>query len=199
MPTRFLLERHGSTCLTAEDRFAGSTGVPLSVEGRRQVARLAERLRGERLDANCSSPKERTLEMARILDAPHGHASTAEPAPREIADGRWQGLSRTEVRTTFPSEYAMWQEDPFTIAPLNGGSGLSVLNLALPARDEEIEPAFRLYAAGELPAFQSGGLRARLIAGEACGARSKVRTHSPLFRVHGRPDAGGGCAIGRTR
>jgi broad specificity phosphatase PhoE len=31
------LVRHGATSLTAEDRFAGSTDVPLSEDGRRQA------------------------------------------------------------------------------------------------------------------------------------------------------------------
>ena len=46
MPTRIFLVRHGATSLTAEDRFAGSTDVELSDEGRRQIASLAERLDG---------------------------------------------------------------------------------------------------------------------------------------------------------
>ena len=37
MPTRIYLVRHGATDLTAEDRFAGSTEVALSDEGRTQV------------------------------------------------------------------------------------------------------------------------------------------------------------------
>jgi broad specificity phosphatase PhoE len=41
MPTRISLVRHGATDLTAEDRFAGSSEVPLSEEGRRQVVGLA--------------------------------------------------------------------------------------------------------------------------------------------------------------
>lgn len=41
MPTRIYLVRHGAIDLTAEDRFAGSSEVPLSKEGRRQLAGLA--------------------------------------------------------------------------------------------------------------------------------------------------------------
>jgi redox-sensitive bicupin YhaK (pirin superfamily) len=56
--------------------------------------------------------------------------------------------------------------------------------IALPAEDEETAPSFDHHAAGDLPGYESGGLRARLIAGEAFGAKSPVRTHSPLFYVH---------------
>ena len=44
MSTRIFLVRHGATTLTAEDRFAGATDVPLSDLGREQVRRLAARL-----------------------------------------------------------------------------------------------------------------------------------------------------------
>jgi broad specificity phosphatase PhoE len=51
VPTRIFLVRHGATPLTEEDRFAGSSDVDLSDEGRRQIASLAERLKNEELDA----------------------------------------------------------------------------------------------------------------------------------------------------
>lgn len=63
--------------------------------------------------------------------------------------------------------------------------------IALPTEDEEIAPAFSHYGAGELPQYESSdGLTARLIAGEAFGAKSPVRTHSPLFYVHWTMKAG---------
>jgi redox-sensitive bicupin YhaK (pirin superfamily) len=62
--------------------------------------------------------------------------------------------------------------------------------VGLPKEYEESEPAFDHYAANELPAYESGGLWARLVAGEAFGTKSPVRTHSPLFYVHWRLAAG---------
>jgi redox-sensitive bicupin YhaK (pirin superfamily) len=56
--------------------------------------------------------------------------------------------------------------------------------IALPLESEETEPSFAHYDAGALPAFEGDGLSARLIAGEAFGARSPVVTHSPMFYVH---------------
>jgi broad specificity phosphatase PhoE len=132
VPTRIYLVRHGATQLTAEDRFAGSSDVSLSAEGRGQVASLAERLKNENLDAIYTSPLSRTLETAHILASPHGLEPTPEPCLREIDYGHWEGLSRTEVERDFQTEYAIWQEDPFTIAPQGGESGLNVLNRILP-------------------------------------------------------------------
>lgn len=132
MPTRIYLVRHGATDLTAEDRFAGSTNVPLSEEGRRQVAGLAERLRNETLDAIYASPLDRTVETARIIAQPHELVPVPEPGLREIDYGHWEGLRRSDVETQFAQEYAIWQEDPFTIGPAGGESGVNVLNRALP-------------------------------------------------------------------
>jgi hypothetical protein len=62
--------------------------------------------------------------------------------------------------------------------------------VALPREQEETEPAFAHHPAAELPTYESDGLWARLIAGEAFGAKTPVKTHSPLFYVHWRLDAG---------
>jgi redox-sensitive bicupin YhaK (pirin superfamily) len=62
--------------------------------------------------------------------------------------------------------------------------------VALPEADEEREPAFFHHAAADLPAYEEGGLWARLIAGEAFGAKAKVETHSPMFYVHWQLAAG---------
>ncbi len=55
---------------------------------------------------------------------------------------------------------------------------------ALPKDDEETDPAFAHHAGEDLPAWEEGGVRGRLIAGSAFGLRAKVRTHSPLFYAH---------------
>jgi len=56
--------------------------------------------------------------------------------------------------------------------------------VALPQEDEETDPSFAHYDAGALPRIEADGVRGRLIAGEAFGLRSPVRTHSPLFYAH---------------
>ncbi|MGA2397825.1 MAG: pirin family protein [Steroidobacteraceae bacterium] len=62
--------------------------------------------------------------------------------------------------------------------------------VALPREHEETEPAFAHHPAAELPTYEGGGLWARLIAGEAFGANTPVKTLSPLFYAHWRLDAG---------
>jgi len=133
MITRVFLVRHGATVLTAEDRFAGSTDVPLSDAGREQARRLAVRLRPQRIAAVYTSPLGRTVETAQILAGPFGLEVQTRPALREISHGHWEQLTRAEVAQKFPEEAAEWEKDPFTFAPRGGESGLAVTARALPA------------------------------------------------------------------
>ncbi|MEP7078306.1 MAG: histidine phosphatase family protein [Chthoniobacterales bacterium] len=131
--TRVFLVRHGATTLSAEDRFAGATDVPLSDEGREQTRRLARRLASESVTAVYASPLGRTLETARILAEPHRLEPQLRDGLREISHGRWEGMTRREVDERFPDEAADWEKDPYTFAPLGGESGLAVTARALPA------------------------------------------------------------------
>jgi probable phosphoglycerate mutase len=132
MNTRIFLIRHGATTLTAEDRFAGATDVPLSDAGRDQVRRLAERLADDKITAVYASPLGRTVETARILAEPHGLSVQTRDGLREISHGRWEQKTRREVEKEFPEEAAAWEEDPYTFAPAGGESGLAVTARALP-------------------------------------------------------------------
>lgn len=131
--TRLYLVRHGATQRTAEDRFSGSVGVELSDEGRWQAARLAERLRDAGLTAAYCSHLSRAVETAAIVAGPCGLQAQTRDELSEISHGHWEGLTRAEVERQFASEYASWEADPFTFAPIGGESGVSVLARALPA------------------------------------------------------------------
>ena len=69
--------------------------------------------------------------------------------------------------------------------------------VALPREHEETEPSFAHHAAHELPELDERGAHARLIAGEAWGARSPARTHSPLFYLHWTLEPGARIALPR--
>jgi len=56
--------------------------------------------------------------------------------------------------------------------------------IALPLENEDDAPSFSHHAGADLPSYEQGGLFARLVAGEAYGARAAVPTASPLFYVH---------------
>jgi hypothetical protein len=63
--------------------------------------------------------------------------------------------------------------------------------LALPLAQEDSEPGFFHHPAGSLPTTEGKGVRMRLIAGEAYGARSPVKTLSPMFYLDAEFSPGG--------
>ena len=133
MSTRVYLIRHGATELSAEDRFAGAIDVLLSDGGRDQARRLGQRLASEKIGAAFASPMKRTMETARLVVESHGIAVTPVDGIREIAHGRWEGMKREEVELAYPEEYARYEHDPYSFAPVEGESGLQVTARALPA------------------------------------------------------------------
>ena len=63
--------------------------------------------------------------------------------------------------------------------------------VALPDGDEETAPSFTHYGSDDLPVLDDGrGVRTRLLAGEAFGAKCRVKTHSPMLYAHWTLDAG---------
>ena len=70
-------------------------------------------------------------------------------------------------------------EDPAMLA----GGKLEMIQtwVALPEKDEESDPSFENYQPEQLPVFKDTGVWMRLIAGDAYGLKSNVKTHSPLF------------------
>ncbi len=73
-------------------------------------------------------------------------------------------------------------EDPAMLA----GGELEMIQtwVALPEKDEEVDPSFKNYKAEQLPVFTDTGVWMRLIAGDAFGLKSDVQVSSPLFYLH---------------
>ena len=73
-------------------------------------------------------------------------------------------------------------EDPSALA--GGNLEMIQTSVALPEKDEESTPSFNNYKPEALPIFTDTGVWMRLIAGNAFGLKSSVKTHSPLFYLH---------------
>jgi probable phosphoglycerate mutase len=131
--TRVYLIRHGATELSAEDRFAGAIDVLLSDAGRDQAKRLGARLANEKIGVAFSSPMTRTIDTAKLIVEGHNIDVITVDGLREIAHGRWEGKTRQQVEREFPQEYARYEHDPYSFAPVDGESGLQVTARALPA------------------------------------------------------------------
>jgi probable phosphoglycerate mutase len=106
--TTILLARHGETDWNREGRFQGHADPPLNDTGRMQAAELAAELADAELAAVYSSPLRRAIETARVVAAARELEPLALDALREIDVGSWQGLTRAEIETRFPDQFARW-------------------------------------------------------------------------------------------
>ena len=106
--TTILLARHGETDWNRDGRFQGHADPPLNDTGRAQAAELAAALAGDELAAVYSSPLRRAIETARVVAAQHELEPIPLEALREVDVGSWQGLTRAEIETRFPDQFARW-------------------------------------------------------------------------------------------
>lgn len=106
--TLIYLLRHGEVMLAETRRFIGHLDVALSAHGERQSARQAERLRAAPLAAVYTSDLARARRTGEIVGAPHGLTPAVVPALREMAMGRWDGLTAQEIMTREPEAFREW-------------------------------------------------------------------------------------------
>jgi probable phosphoglycerate mutase len=104
--TELLLIRHGETDWNRQHRFQGQIDVPLNPTGRRQAARLAERLAGDRHDLLLASDLQRALQTAAPLADAWGLPVQAQPGLREQGFGLFEGL---EVAAVQAGHAALWE------------------------------------------------------------------------------------------
>lgn len=102
------LLRHGAVELGETRRFIGHLDVPLSALGERQSVAQAARLAGVRLAAVFTSDLARARRTGEIIGGPHGLVPTVVPPLREMAMGRWDGLTADEIRESEPAAFAEW-------------------------------------------------------------------------------------------
>jgi alpha-ribazole phosphatase len=106
--TRVYLLRHGEVQDAGTRRFIGHLDVPLSARGERQCAAQSHALARVPLAAVFASDLARSRRSAEIIAAPHALTPTELPALREMAMGRWEGLTADEIRAREPLAFADW-------------------------------------------------------------------------------------------
>ena len=120
-----LLVRHGTTTFNETDHLQGQIDNPLNQKGRDEAGRLAVRLKCENLDAIFSSPLQRAIETATIINSFHNLPLTLVPEFSEINLGEWEGLKYSDVREQFPEIHQRWISDP--VFPIPGGESFSTV------------------------------------------------------------------------
>ncbi|HET6872637.1 MAG TPA: histidine phosphatase family protein [Sporolactobacillaceae bacterium] len=94
---RLYLTRHGETIWNKEERLQGRANSPLTERGICQAEELANRLRDQPLDLIISSPSERTLQTAQIINSQHQLAIVQDEHFMEIDVAEWEGKKKAEL------------------------------------------------------------------------------------------------------
>ncbi len=110
--TRLALVRHGETIWNAENRYAGSTDIPLSPRGLEQAELLANWVSSAGFTAIWVSPLRRARETAAPSERITGMTARVDSRLREIHFGRGEGLTNAEIQQSFPQAFAAFEADP---------------------------------------------------------------------------------------
>jgi len=106
--TTIYLLRHGEVEHAETRRFIGHLDVRLSALGEQQCRAQGARLCETPISALFTSDLVRARTSGEIVGAPHGLTPTALPALREMAMGRWEGLTAREIEEREPAAFAEW-------------------------------------------------------------------------------------------
>ena len=98
--------RHGQTDYNLENRYAGSTDVPLSAVGLQQAEQLALRLRGTPMDILVCSPLLRARQTAAAVQAATGLPLVLAEAFAERNLGLYEGRTRAQIQAELPALWA---------------------------------------------------------------------------------------------
>lgn len=101
--------RHGETEWSREFRHTGRTDVPLTAEGRRRAADLADVLAGQSFDRVLCSPLRRardTCELAGFADG-----AEVDDDLMEWDYGEYEGATALEIRADRPG-WSVWKDGP---------------------------------------------------------------------------------------
>src|SRR5215207_4768895 len=117
--TLVYLFRHGEVVLAETRRFIGHLDVPVA--------------------AVYSSDLVRARRSGELLGAPHGLAPTVVPALREMAMGRWEGLTAAEIEAREPDAFATWMASVGEFPFPEGESVPDLVRRAWPAFEALVE------------------------------------------------------------
>ncbi len=96
---RLYLIRHGETDSNRSFRFQGQTDIELNEKGRAQAQVLAQHFKDIYLDTVYCSSLKRAAQTAAPLAETHGLKAVTVDDLKEIAFGRWEGLSYEEINS----------------------------------------------------------------------------------------------------
>jgi broad specificity phosphatase PhoE len=118
--TLYLL-RHGQTELSRENSFCGAgLDAELTEEGLEMARAFTASYCAQPWSAIYSSSMRRCIDTARTLSEATNQQIQVREDLREIAYGKWEGMTKEKVDHEFHDDYVSWLADPAWHAPTGG-------------------------------------------------------------------------------
>ena len=137
---KLILVRHGETYWNDERRVqGGESDIELNDTGLEQARKLAAFLKNEPITAVLSSPLQRATATAEVIASHHRLAVEVDQGLRELKVGELEGMSVSNLSTTFSQYLMQWWQDGGTIKLPNGESLVELQQRAWKAVERLLE------------------------------------------------------------
>ena len=134
--TTLYLVRHGQTIWHAENRYAGSSDIPLTADGEDEANRLSDWATTAGPDGVYSSPLVRARRTAEPSAQALGLDVVEHQDLREVDFGQGEGLTRGEMAEIFPDALEAFLAAPAENPLPSGERGLDAIARARPVVDD---------------------------------------------------------------
>jgi broad specificity phosphatase PhoE len=118
--------RHGETSWNRENRVQGRNDTPLSEAGTAQAERLAESMEAEKIGLIITSPLQRAVETASIINRRINAPIEIDEDLMELDQGMFEGMNFRELSRDHGDFLKRWAADPASVA-MPGGESLTGL------------------------------------------------------------------------
>jgi phosphoserine phosphatase len=117
---RIVLVRPGSTDYDQQERIQGSLDIPLSEQGRAEVAQTIPQLTDKGIETVYAPPSQPSQQTAETIAKALGIKRKKLDRMQNVDYGLWQGQQVSEIRHKQPKAYRQWQEQPENVCPPEG-------------------------------------------------------------------------------
>jgi len=137
---KLILVRHGETSWNEDRRVqGGDSDIELNDTGLEQAKKLAAFLEHESIAAILSSPLQRAIATAEVIASHHQLPVEVDQGLKELKVGELEGMSVSNLRTTFSQFLMQWWQDGGTTKLPNGESLVELQQRAWKAVERLLE------------------------------------------------------------
>ncbi|NJR65494.1 MAG: histidine phosphatase family protein [Leptolyngbyaceae cyanobacterium CRU_2_3] len=128
--------RHGETASSRAGSFCGELDIELTAVGQEMAAAFATAYRAFPWTAIYASPKRRAIHTAQPICEAIGMEMQIREGLKEIAYGKWEGLTPAEVSLSHHDDYIRYLADPGWNGPTGGERAVDIARRSSIVLDE---------------------------------------------------------------